>query len=100
MRRRARRLPTKTRTKRANERALITFFEEQDRKIVGIMTKMLLAVGNTDRPTIKMLDNYRAQIREILKDLHEGGGRLPIPRPDGLRARGRGRRRGSSGPRH
>ncbi len=69
-------MPTKTRTKRANERALITFFEEQDRKIVGIMTKMLLAVGNTDRPTIKMLDNYRAQIREILKDLHEGGGKI------------------------
>ena len=69
-------MPTKTRTKRANERALITFFKEQDRKIVGIMTKMLLAVGNTDRPTIKMLDNYRAQIREILKDLHEGGGKI------------------------
>ena len=58
-----------------NERAFVKFFEKQDKRITATMKEMLLKAQG-DRPTMRMLEEYQAQVREILMNLKQGGATL------------------------
>jgi len=58
-----------------NEKAFVKFFEKQDKRITATMKEMLLKAQG-DRPTMRMLEEYQGQVREILKNLKQGGATL------------------------